>query len=385
MKSVQVKLSAVSDFSSECKEALALKPQLVLLFGHAAAFEEDGVARKVTKLFSESIVIGCSTAGEIASDGAHDNMLVLTCAKFANPTFKTATVAVNDMNHSFDAGKALASQLKSSDLTSVFLLGPGIDINGSGLVQGMQFVLGKDIPITGGLAGDGGAFKKTYTLLNQAVSDRAIVALGLCGNEVQVGFGSMGGWQTFGPIRRVTKSKANVMYELDGKPALELYKKYLGEKAKDLPVSGLLFPFALLKDNQDDSGLIRTILGVDEAAQSLIFAGDIPDGGLVRLMHATHDALIDGAKQAAEEVTTGHGIPGEQKGFGVLISCVGRKLVMGDDVEDELDAVREVLGDSTVTGFYSYGEICPQTGFSECRLHNQTMTITYFWEKKAAA
>ncbi|RYZ65241.1 MAG: hypothetical protein EOP09_14590, partial [Proteobacteria bacterium] len=146
--------------------------------------------------------------------------------------------------------------------------------------------------------------------------------------------------------------------------------------------SGLFFPFALLKNNTDNSGIIRTILAVDEAAQSVTFAGDIPVNGLVRLMHTTNDGLVGGAKGAAELAVKENGQ--DQNGLGILVSCVGRKLVLGGDVDEELDAVRDVFGESTMTGFYSYGEICPMEGFSECKLHNQTMTVTYLAEKKAA-
>jgi hypothetical protein len=179
----------------------------------------------------------------------------------------------------------------------------------------------------------------------------------------------------------VTKSVNNVLYELDGEPALAIYKKYLGDKAKDLPASGLLYPFALLKENQDTSGTIRTILGVNEEDQSVTLAGDIPMNGIVRLMHASNDKLVEGAQNAAEMVAKKDGWKQDPDALGILISCVGRKLVMGEDTDDELDAVKEVFGKMNVTGFYSYGEIC-ETGFSECKLHNQTMTITYLSEKK---
>ncbi len=285
------------------------------------------------------------------------------------------------MKDSLECGRRLARQLKKDQLKYIFVLGCGLNINGSLVIQGIREIVGENVLITGGLAGDSQKFQQTYTILNGDISDHSVVAVGLSGASIQTAYGSMGGWEPFGPVRRVTKSVDNVMFEIDGEPALDVYKRYLGDRTKDLPASGLLYPFAILKDNHDTSGLIRTILNVDEATKSLIFAGDIPDKGLVQLMHSSNEALIDGAKKAAEFTVEGLGGK-KQEGLGILVSCVGRKLVMGEDIDDELDAVREVLGQIPMVGFYSYGEICPQHGFQECKLHNQTMTITYLYESK---
>lgn len=382
MKTKQIHLKAKSDFTKETAALKDLDPNFILMFGAHTQFSNDGWAKKVAQNWPKALVIGCSTAGEISNKGVFDDSLVVTACHFEKPNFKPVWAEVTNMEKTIEAGRALGQKLKADDLKAVFLLGRGLDINGSALIDGLREVLGQNVVITGGLAGDGGRFQETFTLLNGDVSSTRVVGFGVYGDSVQIAFGSMGGWEPFGPVRRVTKSKQNVLYELDGEPALDIYKKYLGDKAKELPASGLLYPFALLKDNQDTTGLIRTILAVDEKEKSVTFAGDIPENGLVRLMHTNNNGLVGGAREAAEQ--TVKAMKQEEEGLGVLISCVGRKLVMGADVEDELDAVRDVFGDSTVTGFYSYGEICPQEGFSECKLHNQTMTITYFYEKKAA-
>lgn len=381
MKSLQATLKAKSDVIAEMKKLNAIEPQLVLAFGTHEAFVNGGQAQAVSAQFPNAIVIGCSTAGEIANAGVFDNTLIVTASHFAKPSFKAVSTEIKSMDDTAEAGRRFAKQLDKKDLRSIFVLGRGLEINGSALIEGIREVVGTEVIITGGLAGDAGRFKQTFTLLNGKVADNQIVGFGIYGDEVQVSYGSLGGWEQFGPIRKVTKSKENVLFELDGKPALEIYKKYLGDKADQLPASALLFPFALLKDNQDSSGLVRTILAVNEEDQSVTFAGDIPVNGLVRLMHTSNDGLVSGAKGAAELVMKKEM---KEEGLGILVSCVGRKLVLGGDVEEELDAVRDVFGQSTVAGFYSYGEICPQEGALECKLHNQTMTITYLSEKKAA-
>jgi hypothetical protein len=387
MKTQQIHVKKNADLAKGLEKLKVLKPQLVTVFGGIDEFS-SGHVQEIARAFPQATVIGCSTAGEISSSGVYDGTVVITGCHFdKDPGLASAIETIRDMSDSLSCGKRLAEKLKATlkgkTPKSIFVLGRGLEINGSDVINGIRGVFGDNVVITGGLAGDAGRFKQTFTLLNDKVVDNAVAAFVVSGPYIEVSFGSMGGWEPFGPVRKVTKAQGNVLLELDGQPALDIYKKYLGDKAKELPASGLLYPFAILKDNQDASGLIRTILGIDEVKKSLTLAGDIPQGGLVRLMHSSNDGLVSGAKGAAE-LSLKNSPRAAEEGLGILISCVGRKLVMGNDIEDELDAVREVLGENTVTGFYSYGEICPQEGFQECKLHNQTMTITYLYEKKAA-
>jgi hypothetical protein len=193
-----------------------------------------------------------------------------------------------------------------------------------------------------------------------------------------VGFGSLGGWDPFGPERLVTRSKGNILYEMDGRSALDLYKTYLGEHAQGLPATGLLFPLCL-RTSERPTPFVRTILGIDEEERSMTFAGDVPEGAYARLMKANFDRLIDGATGAAR--TSMEALGSSSPDLAILISCVGRKLVLKQRVEEEVEGVREVLGERpALTGFYSYGEISPFGPRTHCELHNQTMTITTFSE-----
>ncbi|HCO84059.1 MAG TPA: hypothetical protein DIT95_11050, partial [Arenibacter sp.] len=248
---------------------------------------------------------------------------------------------------------------------------------GAELVKGLHADLDKSVSITGGLAGDCSNFENTLVISGNKVASKKIVALGLYGPELSIGFASKGGWDSFGIERLVTKSTNNVLYELDGQPALELYKSFLGDMAKDLPGSGLLFPLSM-RDEDNQIPVVRTILSVDEKNGSLTFAGNIPQGSYVRLMKANIDRIIGGAEQSA---ITAKNSTEDQHQLAFLISCVGRRLVMKQLVEEEVEAVNEVFGnDIYTTGFYSYGEIAPFDKFSPCTLHNQTMTITTFSE-----
>ena len=264
-------------------------------------------------------------------------------------------------------------------LAHVLVLSDGLKVNGSDFVAGLMKHLPEGITLTGGLAGDGARFGETLVFQGDVPEKDTIAALGLYGSRLKVGFGSLGGWDSFGPERLITKSKANVLYELDGHSALGLYKQYLGEHAKGLPATGLLFPLSI-RTQSGETPVVRTILSVDEAAQSMTFAGDIPEGAYARLMKANFDRLIDGATGAAR--TSYQAIGSGAPELAILISCVGRKLVLKQRIEEEVEAVRDVLGErATLAGFYSYGEISPFTPGAKCELHNQTMTITALSEQ----
>lgn len=280
--------------------------------------------------------------------------------------------------NSFQAGEKLAQALPHKSLVHVLVLSDGQNVNGSELVEGMTKHLPPRVTLTGGLAGDGDRFKETLVLWDGPPASNTIAAVGLYGRRLKVGFGSLGGWDAFGPERLITRSAGNVLYELDHQPALALYKKYLGEHASELPASGLLFPLSLR--SEEGESVVRTILSFSEAEQSLTFAGDIPQGEYARLMKANFDRLIDGAVGAAQ--TSYEAIGGISPDLALLISCVGRKLVLKQRIEEEVEGVQEIMGKQTaLAGFYSYGEISPFTPSAKCELHNQTMTITTFTEQ----
>lgn len=352
---------------------------MVLIFAARHLGTESPALAEVQAAFPQSHIIGCSTAGEILGAEVHDDSMVVSVAQFERDTaLRSAYASLPSESLSFDAGRTLVAALAAPSLRAIFLLSNGVNVNGTELVRGLQSGVGRDVAIIGGLAGDAAYFQQTWVVGNTGLSAQGATAIGLYGDNVHVGYGSAGGWQTFGIERRITRSEGNVLYELDGRPALALYKEYLGARAADLPGSALLFPLALRAGPDDNNPVVRTVLGVDEATQSMRFAGDMPQASLASLMRTTTDQLVDGAERAAGFAREGR--LRNQPGLAIAVSCVGRKLVLGQRSDEEVEATLHALpAGSAQVGFYSYGEISPSDG-GFCDLHNQTMTISFIRE-----
>lgn len=371
MQSFQLSLEKKFDSSLE---EVPFTPDLILLFGGKTILQESEWVQEIRRKFPQAILTGCSTSGEIIDTTVNDETIAANFLSFGKSTVVYNEISIADAIDSEKVGAELCKSFDTDGLKHLFILSDGLNVNGSKLVKGMREAVPESIAITGGLAGDGPHFEQTVLIdKNGLVRDHLVIALGFYG-AVEISYGSMGGWDSFGIERVVTKSKDNVLYELDGEPALGLYKSFLGEEASKLPSSGLLFPLSM-RYSEDRKPLVRTILAVSEAEQSLTFAGDIPEGSYIRLMKANVDRLIDGAEEAAQLANQ------DKNEFAICISCVGRKLVLRQIVEEEVEGVREHLGPNCmITGFYSYGEIAPFKKGVECELHNQTMTITSFSE-----
>jgi hypothetical protein len=351
---------------------------LVMLFGSPLLVEDEKLYQEIRKEFSQATILASSTAGEIMNTQVHDETLALTAMKFDHTQIKSAVVLLKPGETSRDAGKRLASQIDINGLSNLFLISDGQHVNGSELVIGIQESLPKNVMITGGLAGDGVDFRRTLVGLNAVPTEGCIAAVGFYGSDLRMAFGSAGGWDPFGPERKITRAEGNILYELDDLPALDIYKRYLGEYADQLPSAGLFFPLSIRNGKNDP--LVRTILGVNEESKSLVFAGNMPEGYYARLMKAGFERLIDGAAQAAQDSLREHN---EEPDLAILVSCVGRKLVLGERIEEEVEIIRSTYGNSTaIAGFYSYGEISPSYTSAGPELHNQTMTITTFTEYK---
>jgi len=353
------------------------KAQFVLVFGSKNLLLEDQFYDELKALYPNAYLIGGTTAGEIYNTIATENTVSATAVYMEKTEVKFFTVDI-DENKYAEAAAELVSKFPIEGLRHVFILSEGININGSKLVDGLIHSLPENVTLSGGLAGDGILYKETFIIANSYPKKNCLVAIGFYGDQVRFGYASIGGWAPFGIERIITKSKDNILYELDGKPALALYKEYLGEYATELPASGLYFPL-MVRSADSRRTFIRTIQRVDETRNALVFSGDVPEGYYSKLMRSNFDKLIDGSKQAAKKSLTTLGR--EHAQLAILVSCVGRKLVLDQLTSEEIDAARSVLKEDTpFTGFYSYGEISSPDKNAICELHNQTMTITLIAE-----
>ncbi|HZZ18704.1 MAG TPA: FIST N-terminal domain-containing protein [Opitutaceae bacterium] len=375
MKTAQLVYDTFRGWSPARPQFPGESASLVLVFGGRHLLETPAPYEHLKAEFPNARIVLGSTAGEIAGTEVTENRVIATALYFDTTRVECAVTDVSDATESFEAGSILAKQLAGPGLVNIFVVSDGQRVNGTELTRGFNASLAEGVILTGGLAGDGTRFERTLVGLDEVPKPGRIVAIGFYGDALQVRYGSSGGWAPFGPMRTVTRSAGNTLFELDGQSAIQLYKSYLGDEAANLPGSALRFPLSITPSG-GTSSVVRTILSIDEPTQSMVFAGDIPNNSLVRFMRASYEDLVDGAALAAAE-TRG----GSPPSLVLCVSCVGRRIVLGQRTEEETEVVRETLGAiPTLAGFYSYGELSPSNGSAECRLHNQTMTITTMQE-----
>jgi hypothetical protein len=355
---------------------------LVLYFGTRGALASGARYDELRARYPRARILGCSTGGQISNNDVNDDEIVAAAIGFDATRLKLCGRDIEDPQQSRGCGEAIGRALNADDLAGVFVLSDGLNVNGSALVAGITAAIGPNIPLTGGLAGDGAEFKETLVGGDCRPRPRMVAGIGFYGPAIRFGHGSAGGWDVFGPRRRVTRSAGNVLFELDGEPALNLYERYLGpDEAKGLPGSALLFPIQVHDTARPDSAVVRTVLAVDRDARSMTFAGDVPQGWTAQLMRGNFDRLAAGAADAARQSRSGLETNDDAERVSILVSCIGRRLLMGQRTTDEAEAAGSELGaDTRRLGFYSYGEISPHANSGRCELHNQTMTVTTLTE-----
>lgn len=355
----------------------SINANLVIAFGERIFLEKTAPYQKLKGLYPNATIVICSTSGQISNINLVQNNLVATAIAFEKTKIKATEIDILLNPDIKLLGKKIKEDLLSDDLKSILVISEGSLINGTELINELILQTREAVPIFGGLAGDEYNFEKTIVGLNSDASAGKIVAIGFYGDNIHFGFASEGGWSDFGPEREVTHSEKNILYKIGDRFALDLYKEYLGKYAEELPGSSLYFPLSM-KENAMSEPVVRTILSIDEEKKSMTFAGDIPIGSKVRLMKGNFDKLIDASYNAASLI---HNNQSNKPELALLVSCVGRKIVLGDRIEEEIEVVREVFGDNMlICGFYSYGEISPTLNKVACELHNQTMTITTIYE-----
>ncbi len=355
------------------------KAQLLLVFADRKLLEKNIFNKELAANFNNARIIYCSTAGEIYDRKVQHSSASCVAIQLDKTAFSVQSNNIKNFENSYLLGKSTAALLDPKDLKYIMIISDGNIINGDDVLKGIQEVIDPSVIISGGLAGDGDRFQKTLVGIEENVVEGNIVLLGLYGNHIQISTGIKGGWDIFGPEREVTKAEGNVLYEIDQTNALDLYKKYLGKYAAELPGSALLFPISL-KVSESDLSIVRTILSVDEEKKSMTFAGNLPNGSKIRFMKSNFDRLITAASEAGVEANAN--ISNHSPDLTLIVSCVGRKIVLSNRVEEEVEAATEGLPNTgAIIGFYSYGEIAPMKKNPHSFLHNQTLTVTTFSER----
>ncbi|MGE0312745.1 MAG: FIST signal transduction protein [Lautropia sp.] len=346
---------------------------LALVFGAAEQLDDPAPIAELRALLPRAKLVGASGAGAVSSMDVLDASATLALVRFEHTDMAVVGEEVAAVDDSRAAGIAIARRLVAREgLSAVYVLADGLLVNGPELVQGLNEILPRGVSLAGGMAGDTVAFQRTWTIVDGVPRQRHVTAVGFYGTRLQMQRGCRGGSVGFGPRRMVTRSAGNVVYELDGAPALQLYKDFLGEHASSLPGGASHFPLSVFRTPQSEA-VIRFVLGIDEAAQSITVAGDIPEGSQVQLSRANRSDLLEGALQAASEATAGL-----ESGpvLNLVVSCIGRRIVLGEQTEEELETTVEQLpAGSMQAGFYSYGEISASTD-RRCDMHNMTLTMT---------
>ena len=358
-------------------EETEIDPQLCLLFGTREVIESLPEFREeLQKKFQDADIVLSSTAGNIIDENLIDDVIIANAIEFEYTTVKTDVIKFEEREYS-EMGEVVANMI-DIEKTKYSLIFSCTGINVDQFLKGFNSIIKGRIPLSGGVAGDNYGFKKTLVGLNEEIGENQMVLVSFMGDRLYTQHGSKGGWDIFGPERKVTKCEKNVLYEIDGKPALDLYKKYLGEKSSELPISALHFPLAYIEPSTNEY-VVRGVQNIDEDNKSMILFGDLENGDTIQLMKANFDRVIKGAEDSACQSKSDElGDPD----FSLLISCVARRLVLDQLVEEELSEAKQSLGRNTViSGFYSYSELSPVVGDNACHMHNQTMTITSFYER----
>jgi len=358
----------------EAKECAADSVDIVFVFGEFQTIKSKNHTKLLKTLYPNAYIVGTSTSGNILDDVVSEYKAVASAVSFSKSKVAVNSRVIRATSIMEDA-KTLIDDLDQDGLKHVFVLSQGFNMNTSLIVKGLNS--DRIYPISGGIAADDNKFIETIVFSDSDRSDNLAVAIGFYGESLESRVGCKAGWDEFGAVRVVTRSEGNVVYEIDNKPALELYEKYLGEYIKDLPISGLLFPLNVRTNTNDKNEVIRVMMGINED-KSIVFAGEVPQDAEVRLMKTNIDNLIDSSSLVADSIEPYN----DKRSLALTVSCTGRMSVLNQLADEEIEVIQNSLTQKTqVVGFYSYGEIAPfSDDLLDCKLHNQTMTITVIYE-----
>lgn len=375
--------------ANACQDALtkldADKADLAIVFA-SSKYDQEKMLSGVRSVSKNALLVGSSTAGEITTDGPANKPSVAVMLMNAPEIKFYAAVGENIAADARAAGKKAAEEVKKlagAELKAFMMLPDVLVGNGADIVRGVLDSLGEHFPVVGGASGDDFKFVKTYQYLNDKVYSGAVVGLGLVGN-FKIGIGVKHGWLPVGTPMKVTKSQGAVLHELNGAPAINIYRDYFGEEeAKQLQQETLAklaitYPLGMTVAGSDEM-LIRDPITVDEKG-SITCAAEIPEGSEIQLMIGSREEAVKVAKIAAEKAV--EQLDGAHPKAVIIFNCIARSKLFGEHSGEEISAIQEAVGRETpLIGFYTYGEQAPLGGevrnINKCNpaFHNETVVI----------
>ena len=361
----------------ECvREALAGRAaSLVVLFA-SADFDLPVFVRRAHEECGDAQLIGCSTAGEIATTGPGDAGAVAFA--FGGEGFTVSTTAVSGIAQDARGAGARAAgcltDVADAPHRVLLLLTDGLAGDQQEIVRGAYSIAGAGVPLVGGCAGDDLRMVRTHQFWGGEVLQDSVVAAAI-GSDGPLGIGVRHGWRAVGDGMLVTSSGDNRVLTLDDQPALDVYCEILGvpEEARTDPDAftrfALTHPLGMSRRASEEH--VRFIAGADFAERSLLTLAAVPQGGLVWLMQGDHDSVLAATDAACLDALAS--LDGTPRGM-MVFDCIARRGVLGDEgIAREVERVAAHAAGAPVAGFYTYGEIARTQGVSG--FHNQTLVV----------
>ena len=361
-------------------------PQALVVLG-SPRFDHAQLLAGIYLVAGNVPMVGGTTAGEISTSGFSTESVVIMALSSDELYFVTG-IGLNMRHDETACGAALAkkvsNKMPAKEALSLLIFPDGMGGDGVKVIEGLHSVMGSGFEIVGGYLGDGEDFQTTYQYYDGKVYTDAIPGLLVCGKEsFKTGIGVRSGFESIGNRFWCTESQGNVVRKFDDEAALDLYKEFLGEeRSQRLPGVCLEYPFGLIDEKVSIGGKeyfqLRCGLAVDHEKKTITLAASIPEGGAITLTTASRGDIINGAEMAAQQAK--ESLEGAAPKAILMFSCVGRNLVLGRRTEEEVAAVKKVLGeDVPLIGFYTYGEIGPidkmEPHLSVTKFHNETVVV----------
>lgn len=375
--------------SFACQQAIDKvggQAELIIVFS-SVSYDQEKMISGVRSVSKEIPLVGCSDSGEITTNGPTSEQVAVMALSADNIDFVIG-VGLGADKDSYAAGMAAAKQVKEKsvkELSLVMTFLDGLAENGAAVVRGIQEVLGKDMPIVGGSAGDDFLFKKTFQYYNDQIMTNAVINIGFSG-EFFFGVGVRHGWKPIGLPMKVTEAKGSRIIKVNDRSALSIYEDYFGKKAEELirePIARMAYTYPLgMSVKGSEELLIRDVVIANEQGE-ITCAAEIEEGSEIRLMLGEEERAILAAQEAAKQALSQ--LKGVEPKAIFVFNCMARKKLLGANIKNEIDAIQEVLGKQVpMIGFYTYGEVAPMAGeigpkcFSV--FHNETMTLMVLGE-----